>query len=121
MWYAFCEHLRHCGRSGYVFVLVMLLTAIGALFGPTGMAALLGLLGAYLVWICVEISRQRDRFEKLGQQPPLASVDLKLARVKLANSKTQRLRNEQSQRLKTQRINRQTATSANTPLRLRPR
>src|SRR5829696_7740036 len=104
MWYTFFEHLRHYGRSGNLFVLVIVSTASAALFGPAGLAVLLGVLASYLVWICMEIHRQQDRFENLGPQPPLASVDLRVARVKLANSKTQRLLAEQPQRLKTQRL-----------------
>lgn len=118
MWAAFFEHLRHCGRSGYPFVLVLVIIGVGASFGPVGMGGLLVLLGAYLTWFFGEVRRQQDRFERLGPQPPLASVDLRLARTRLANAKTQRLLAEQSQRLKTQRLGR---TGVNPPLRLRPR
>jgi len=107
MWAAFCEHLRDCGRSGNLFALVLLLTFAGALFGMTGIGVLLGLLAAYLIWVGVEIHRQQDCFERLGQQPPLALTDLRVARTKLAHSRTQRLvavTNSSTQRLKTQRL-----------------
>jgi len=118
MWDAFFEQLRERGRTGNLFVLIMVAIGVGGFFGTAGITVLLGVLAAYLVWLCVEIHRQRDRFERLGRQPPLASVDLKVARTKLANSKTQRLLNEQSQRLKTQRLVRSNGSG---PLRLRPR
>ena len=121
MWDAFCEHLRKYGRSGNLFVLICTSIATAALFGPVAVAALLGLLGAYLVWFCVEVRQQQVRFERLGQQPPLASVDLRVARVRLANSKTQRLQAEQSRRLKTERFNRPVTSATHAPLRLRMR
>jgi hypothetical protein len=116
MWAAFCAHLRECGRSGNLFVLVVLLIFAGAIFGRPGLAVLLGLLATYFAWVCFELWSQQERFEQLGRQPPLASQDLRAARVRLANSKTQRLRQEQTHRLKTQRMG---ATSGG--LRLRPR
>lgn len=117
MWDAFCEHLRECGRSGNLFVLVMLLIFGGALFGVAGITVLLAMLAAYLIWFCVELSRHRDQFEKLGRQPPLAGVDLRVARTKLARSHTQRLMTRQTQRVKTQRL----PASSPQPLRLRTR
>jgi hypothetical protein len=118
MWAAFFEELREHGRSGHVFVLITLVIFAGALFGVPGIFVLLGLLAVYLGWICLAIRGQRERFERLGQQPPLASADLRVARVKLAKSQTQRLLAEQSQRLKTQRC---PTTVISNPLRLRPR
>ena len=118
MWEAFCEHLRECGRSGNLFVLIMLLVFAGAIFGVAGITVLLGLLAAYLIWFCIEIGRMRERYDKLGRQPPLASVDLRVARSKLAKSQTQRLMTRQPQRPKTQRLS---AASAASPLRLRVR
>jgi hypothetical protein len=124
MWEAFCQHLRECGRSGHLFGLIMLLIGAGAFFGSVGILVLLGLLAAYLIWFCVEIHQQRERFEQLGRQPPLAGVDLRSARIRLANSKTQRLQAEQAQRLKTQRMSgtgRMPNNPGAGPLRLRPR
>jgi hypothetical protein len=119
MWDAFFEELREHGRSGHVFVLITLIIFAGALFGGPGIGVLLGLLGVYLGWVCLAIRSQRERFERLGQQPPLPAADLRVARGKLAKSQTQRLIAEQSQRLKTQRC--PTTTSTSGPLRLRPR
>ena len=121
MWDAFFEHLRRCGRSGNLFVLVCTAIATAALFGPIALAVLLGLPGSYLVWFLAEVRQQQVRFERLGQQPPLASVDLRMARVRLANSKTQRIEAEQSRRLKTQRFNRPVTSATHAPLRLRIR
>jgi len=117
MWDAFFEQLRHGGRSGSLFFLIIAGTAIAAFFGPVGLTVLLGVLGIFVVRTCVEIRQQQDRFDKLGRLPPLASVDLRVARTKLANSKTQRLMAEQAQRLKTQRLSARPAST----LRLRPR
>jgi len=111
---AFFEHLRQHGRNGYLFVLLTVLVAVAALFGPVGIGVVLGLLGVYVAWFCVAVYRQQDRFERLGRQP-MASADLRFARNRLANSKTQRLVAEQSRRLKPQRFNR----PGTTPLRLR--
>lgn len=91
----------------------------GALFGTAGVAVLLALLAAYLIWLCGELRRQQVRFERLGRLPPLACVDLNVARTRLAKSQTQRLRAEQAQRLKTQRIPGAPAPAG--PLRLRAR
>ncbi|HKX60632.1 MAG TPA: hypothetical protein VJS65_02295 [Verrucomicrobiae bacterium] len=121
MWAAFFEELREHGRSGHVFVLIMLLIFAGALFGVPGIGALFGLLAVYLGWVCMAVRSQQERFERLGQQPPLASADLRVARVKLAKSQTQRLMAERSQRLKTQRCPTTTNTATSGPLRLRLR
>ena len=135
MWDAFCEHLRNCGRSGHLFVFVMLLIFVGALFGLPGVGALIALLGGYLLWFLNELRRHQDRFERLGHQPPLAAVDLRTARSRLAKSHTQRLALASSQRARTQRLGGPSslapqpgAASASTqlratssPLRLRPR
>ncbi len=121
MWDAFFEHLRRCGRSGHLFVLIFVASAIAVTFGPVGLAVLLGVLGAYLLWFLVEVRQQQARFEKLGQQPPLASVDLRVARVRLANSKTQRLMAEQSRRLKAASFARPVARAGTSPLRVRAR
>lgn len=117
MWASFCEHLRECGRSGNLFVLVILLIFGGSLFGPAGIVGLLCLLGMYLLWLCGEMARMQNRFEKLGPLPPLANRDLRVAQSRLAKSHTQRLQAQKTQRLKTQRL----PTAATPGLRLRPR
>ena len=111
---AFLEHLRQSGRGAPLFVVLSLFGASAVFFGPVGIGVVLGLLGVYIAWFCVSIYRQQARFERLGRQP-LASADLRVARNRLANSKTQRLVAEHSRRLKSQRLGRARAT----PLRLR--
>ena len=121
MWAAFFEEIREHGRNGHVFVMIMLLIFAGALFGVPGIGVLFGLLAVYLGWVCMAVRSQQERFERLGRQPPLASADLRVARVKLAKSQTQRLMAERTQRLKTQRCPTTTSTATSSPLRLRIR
>lgn len=124
MWDAFCEHLRTCGRSGSLFVAIMVLIFVGALFGLPGISVVLALLGGYLLWFCAQLHQHQDRFEPLGRQPPLAATDLRTARTRLAKSQTQRMAASSSQRLKTQRLGGGPRPANNTtaqPLRLRPR